>query len=215
MQIETDLLYIIVGKIVVLLVFLLFITAILGLALVVYFFKTNRSIFPRFALFSIALFESVMKALLRLAKMDDCIVDEMGIALRNRISHRKFKDTPKNKRLIFLPQCLRSINCPAKLGPDGIACVNCGQCEIGRAKKTAENLGYKVHIVPGSSFIRRIVQKHKDCAIFGVGCAAEVKAGLEMCEKLNLCGVGLALEKAGCVSTILDWDKFYDLIETE
>jgi len=28
-----------------------------------------------------------------------------------------------------------------------------------------------------------------------------------MCEKLNLFGVGLVLEKAGCVSTVLNWDN--------
>jgi hypothetical protein len=70
-----------------------------------------------------------------------------------------------------------------------------------------------VFIVPGSSFVKRLVRKHKPTAILGVGCMAEVKAGLEMCEKLNLCGVGIVLQKAGCFSTILDWDKFYEFID--
>ncbi len=44
---------------------------------------------------------------------------------------------------------------------------------------------------------------------------AEIKSGLEMCEKIQLFGVGIILEKAGCVSTVLDWDKFYEFIENE
>ena len=92
-------------------------------------------------------------------------------------------------------------------------CINCGNCEIGKAKKSAEGIGYKVFIVPGSSFIKRIVRKHKPTAILGVGCMTEIKSGLEMCEKLNLQGVGLVLAKAGCVSTILNWDNFYEFIE--
>jgi hypothetical protein len=146
--------------------------------------------------------------------MDDSIVDDVGIALKNKISMRKFRNTPINKRLIFFPQCLRAVNCPSKLSPEGMQCINCGNCEVGQAKTTAEELGYKVFIVPGSSFIRRLVRKHKPSAILGVGCITEIKAGLEMCEKLNLYGEGLVLEKAGCVSTVLDWDKFYEFIET-
>jgi hypothetical protein len=136
----------------------------------------------------------------------------VGISLKNKISLRKFKETPVNKRMIFFPQCLRAVTCPSKLSPEGMQCTNCG-CDVGNAKKSAEALGYKVFIVPGSSFIKRLVRKHKPSAILGVGCMTEVKAGLEMCERLNLYGVGLVLEKAGCVSTVLDWDKFYEFIE--
>jgi len=57
--------------------------------------------------------------------------------------------------------------------------------------KKCESIGYKVFIVPGSSFIKRLVRNYKPNAILGVGCITEIKAGLEMCEKLNLFGVGL------------------------
>ncbi|NJD54354.1 MAG: DUF116 domain-containing protein [Candidatus Methanoperedens sp.] len=165
-------------------------------------------------LFSITLLENLVKALFRLIKMDDSIVDDVGIELKNKISLRKFRNTPVNKRLIFFPQCLRATTCPSKLSPEGMQCENCGACEIGQAKKSAEMLGYKVFIVPGSSFIRRLVRKHKPEAILGIGCMTEIKAGLEMCEKIDLFGVGIVLEKAGCVSTVLDWDKFYEFIQS-
>ena len=214
MSFELEPLFTIIGEAVVYFVLFLLIIAILGSLLIGYSFKTEKFIFPGFMLFSITLLENLVKALFRLIKMDDSIVDDVGIALKNKISLRNFRETPVNKRLIFFPQCLRAATCPSKLSPEGMQCINCGSCDIGAAKKSAEELGYKVFIVPGSSFIRRLVRKHRPSAILGVGCMTEIKAGLEMCEKLNLYGVGLVLEKAGCVSTVLDWDEFYEFIET-
>ena len=213
MAFETDAIFSIIGVFVVYAVIILLVIAILGSLLVAYSFRTERFIFPNFMLFSIMILESLVKALFRLVGADDGIVDDVGIALRNRVSLKKFRDTPVDKRMIFLPQCLRAIDCPSKLSPEGMKCINCGSCEIGKARKCAEALGYRVFIVPGSSFIRRLVRKHKPRAILGVGCMTEVKAGLEMCQKLNLYGVGLILDRAGCVSTLLNWDDFYDFIE--
>jgi hypothetical protein len=213
MQFEIESLFIIIGQAVVYITLFLFIIAVLGSLLIVYSFKTERFIFPGFMLFSISFLENLVKALFRLVKLDDSIVDDVGIALKNKISLKKFRYMPVNKRMIFFPQCLRAPTCPSKLSPEGMQCIGCGRCEVGTAKKSAEQIGYMVFIVPGSSFVKRLVRKHKPTAILGVGCMAEVKAGLEMCEKLNLCGVGLVLQKAGCVSTVLDWDKFYEFIE--
>jgi hypothetical protein len=214
MTIEIESLFTIIGEAVVYIIFFLLLVAILGSILIVYSFKTEKFIFPGFMLFAISLLENLVKALFRLFKMEDSIVDDVGIALKNKISLRNFRNTPVSKRLIFFPQCLRAVDCPSKLSDEGMQCINCGKCEVGKAKKTAQELGYMVFIVPGSSFIRRLVRKHKPSAILGVGCITEIKAGLEMCEKLDLYGEGLVLEKAGCVSTVLDWDKFYEFIET-
>lgn len=213
MAFETDLIFAIIGESVVYSVIILLIIAILGSLLVAYSFKTERFIFPNFMLFSITILENLVKALFRLVGADDGIVDDVSIALQNKISFKKFRNTPVDKRMIFLPQCLRAIDCPSKLSPEGMKCINCGSCEIGNARKYAEAFGYRVFIVPGSSFIKRLVRKHKPTAILGVGCMTEVKAGLEMCQKLNLYGVGLILDRAGCVSTLLNWDDFYEFIE--
>ena len=215
MAIEIDSLFILIGKTVIFGAIALLIFAVLGSVLIAYSFKTERFIFPNFMLFSITVLETIVKAMFRLVGVDDSIVDDVGITLKNKISLRKFRETPVNKRLIFLPQCLRAVDCPSKLSPEGMKCINCGHCEVGHAIKSAESIGYKVFIVPGSSFIKRLVRKHKPNAILGVGCITEIKAGLEMCEKLNLFGVGLVLDRAGCVSTVLNWDNFYEFIEID
>lgn len=213
MQLEISSVFQIIGEIVVYAAIFLFMIAVLVSLLIAYSFKTERFIFPSFMLFSISILENFVKALFRLFRMDDSIVDNVGITLKNKVSLKKFKATPNDKRMIFFPQCLRALDCPSKLGSEGIQCVNCGNCQIGMAKKCAETKGYKVFIVPGSSFIKRLVRKHKPRAILGVGCMTEIKGGLEMCEKMDLFGVGITLEKAGCVATVLDWDRFYEFIE--
>ncbi len=215
MAIELDPVFTLIGELVVFIAIFLLILAVLGSLLIAYSFRTERFFFPNFMLFSITVLETLVKALFRLVGVDDVIVDDVGVALKNRISMRKFSETPTDRRMIFLPQCLRATDCPSELGQDGMKCINCGHCEIGNAKKSAEQMGYKVFVVPGSSFIKRLVRKHKPDAILGVGCMTEVKAGLEMCEKLNLYGVGLVLDKAGCVSTVLNWDNFYEFIEPD
>ena len=137
---------------------------------------------------------------------------ELYVKEKNAVSKSTFAKTSFDKRLLFLPQCLRSTECPAKLTPDGIVCVNCGRCEIGKAKEYAEGLGYSFFIVPGSSFIKRIIGKHLPRGIIGVGCQLEVKEGLDLCNSYGIPAIGIPLSTSGCVSTTLDWNLFYRTI---
>ena len=111
-----------------------------------------------------------------------------------------------------MPQCVRSTECPAKLTPEGIKCVNCGRCKVGEAKKYAESLGYRFFIVPGSSFIKRIIKKYRPRAIVGVGCHMEIKEGLDLCHRHGIPARGVPLSTAGCVATTLDWEQFCEAI---
>jgi len=111
MEIEIDTLFLLVGKAVVFGAVALLVLAVMGSLLIAYSFKTERFIFPNFMLFSITVLDATVKALFRLVGVDDAIVDDVGIALKNKISLKKFRDTPINKRLIFLPQCLRAAEC--------------------------------------------------------------------------------------------------------
>ena len=75
------------------------------------------------------------------------------------------------ENLIFLPHCLRSQDCKARLDANGYNCINCGKCEIGGFKKQAEEAGYHVFIVPGASMVKKIVKEHGSAEmIIGVAC---------------------------------------------
>lgn len=207
-----DQLYFLVGRIVIAGTAALLLLAFLVAVLILYSFKTRRFFAARLMLIGLSMVENLVKALFWLTRADDSIVDDVGVSLRNYINHDKFYRTPIASRFIFMPQCVRSIECPAKLTPEGIKCVDCGRCDVGAAKKFSEGMGYRFFIVPGSSFIKRIIRKYRPKAIIGVGCQMEIKEGLVLCHSQDIPAIGVPLSKAGCVSTTLDWDAFYEVI---
>ena len=127
------------------------------------------------------------------------------------MNKKAFEEIPVSERAIFLPQCLRSSRCPAHLTPEGLKCRSCGECSIGYWRKILEDMGYRLFIVPGSSFIKRMVKKYRPRAIIGIGCLSEVKEGLEMSDKLGLVGMGVVSLKEGCVETLVDWDDVMEV----
>lgn len=207
-----DSLFYFVGEAVILLGILVLIFSAISAALIIYSFKTGRFFLARFMLILGTVLESVVKSIFHLFKADDSIVDQVGVQLRNYVNAQKFVTVPKEDRAIFMPQCLRAIKCPAKLTPEGLKCVNCGKCRVGEAKEFAEGLGYKFFIAPGSSVIKRMIQKYHPKAIVGVGCTMEIKEGIDLCYSYDISAIGVPLLKAGCVCTTLDWDNFYEII---
>jgi uncharacterized protein len=207
-----DQIFYLIGEAVVALIIIALVSSVIGAILILYSFKTGHFFAARFMLISISLLESIIKAIFWFARADDGLVDDVGVRLMNYICKKKFQKTPKDARFIFMPQCVRSAECPAKLTPEGIKCVDCGRCGVSQAKKAAEEMGYKFFLVPGSSFIKRIIKKYRPRAIVGVGCQMEIKEGLALCHSYDIPAIGIPLSQAGCVSTTLDWAKFYETI---
>jgi hypothetical protein len=200
------------GKAVFVLAAAVLISAVLGAALIAYSFKTGHFFMARIMLIFVCFLENMIKSIFRTLRADDAIVDDVGILLRNYINAEKFEAVPMDERAIFLPQCLRSVDCPAKLTPEGLRCVNCGRCEVGPAKVFAEGLGYRFFVAPGSSVIKRMIKKYRPRAIVGVGCNMEIKEGVDLCHGHDIPAIGVPLLTNGCVSTTLEWDRFYDVI---
>ncbi|HEY3422306.1 MAG TPA: DUF116 domain-containing protein [Methanocellaceae archaeon] len=188
---------------------------IIVLLLLAYSFKTGNFLLPNLMVFSIVFFEGPIKAVLRLFGVDDTRVDKLSINITNRAMWAAFRKTPFNRRAIFVPQCLRSVDCPARLSPEGIICKDCGRCEISAAKKESQNLGYMFFIVPGSSFIVRMIRKYRPEAIVGVGCLCEVKEGLDLMHKYKIVSIGAVLDRSGCVATEMNWKKLYEIMRAE
>ncbi len=195
-------LFYLIGQAVVFLAAAVLLISVLIALLILYSFKTGNFFAARYMLLGIMLLEDVIKSLFWVARADDSMVDDVGVRLRNYINTKKFLETPYEKRFIFMPQCLRSVQCPAKLTPEGIMCIDCGRCGIGEAKKYAESLGYRFYVVPGSSFIKRIIKKGRPGAIVGVGCS----------HSHGIPARGVPLSTSGCVATSIDWEAFYEAI---
>ena len=138
---------------------------------------------------------------------------QLYVKTKNSASREKFASTPYNERILLLPQCLRSRECPAELGEYGYECQECGKCNLKKIIHLTKKLGYKgTFILPGGSIAKKILLEIKPKASLGVACFKELVLGSFLCEKLGVIGQGVALLRDGCVNTIADWKSLNDTL---
>lgn len=202
----------IIGEITVLL-FIAAVVAAIILAFIAYWSIRHGTLhFPRLMKSGMVMLEGLLKAFCRLLGLDDAEIASFFIQIHNAMNVREYEQVPIERRAVFLPQCLRSAQCPANLTPEGLWCKNCGRCPVGEAVETMCRAGCRVFIVPGSTVIKRMVRKYSPQAIIGVGCLAEVKEGLEMTDRVGLVGMGVVTLRDGCVETAVDWHEVFDMV---
>ncbi|MDD1672368.1 MAG: DUF116 domain-containing protein [Methanomicrobiales archaeon] len=202
---------IIVGEVTIIVIMGLILLAFFLVAVALYSIKTGKFVFPRLLSSGFIMLEGLIKVICGLFGLDDRELVTFFIKVHNLMNTRSFEEIPVSKRALFLPQCLRSSHCPAALTPEGLKCKNCGQCTVGESLEQLEKIGYRVFIVPGSSFIQRMVKKYRPAGIIGVGCIIEVKEGLEMCDRVGVCGMGVVTLKDGCVETLVNWQDVFEV----
>ncbi len=203
--------YDIIGKIsiavVILAVGLIFMTLILGYILV----NKNRFLFPKVLLFTVDTFYLQLKRVAQLFGMSPNIVDQIGIEVRNHLNNKKFMKIKGQDRILVVPQCLRSVKCPARLDSSvGVACRDCGLCVIKELKAEADRLGYGFYIVPGGSFVERIVKRIRPKAALGVACYKDLSIGMHELSRAECLVVGVPLIKDGCVETNVNTKQLID-----
>ena len=200
-----------VGKLTIVFIFANMLLAFVLVIISLYSIKKGRLYLPEFLGAGLVFVEGTMRSIFRLLGLEDREMLSFFIKLHNTLNRNAFEKVPVSERAVFLPQCLRSSNCPAHLTPEGLRCQSCGQCTIGQAHKMLERLGYRIFIVPGSSFIKRMVKKYSPKAIIGIGCLTEVKEGIDMADKMGLAAMGVVTAKEGCVETLVNWADVYEV----
>lgn len=196
--------------ILILIAILLVIACLLGLIVI----KKKVAIFPKLIIFLTDVFYSPLKRLFKLLKFDENLVDIIGIEVRNGINKEKFKEIPPEETLIFLPHCLRHRDCEAVLQEQGLVCTDCKKCSIGVIKRKSEPLGYKLYIVPGSSFVKKIVRENKKFkAVIGVACHEDLSQTMTLLS--DFCPQGVLLSRTGCFETKVDVKTMLDLINSK
>jgi len=181
------------------------------MAIIIVSAKRGRFYLPRLIKPGFSVAGSLVRILCRLVGMDDDDLTMFLINMRNKMNREEFARTPVGERAIFLPQCLRSSKCPSRLGPEGLECMHCRRCGISAATDHLEKMGYRVFIMPGSTFVKRIVKKYRPKAVLGVGCLMEVREGLELADKLGVPALGLVMLRDGCVETDVNWDELMEM----
>ena len=205
--------YTFLGQLVVFLVVLIAILFIITLVFGLFIARRNKIKFPRFVLFVVDLLYSPFKTIARVLKLDEHLIDDIAIKVRDDVNKEKFREIPAEKTLIFLPHCLRHKDCPATLQKEGLNCTECGLCSIGVIKKKAEPMGYKLYIVPGSSFVKKIVMENKFQSVLGVACHEDLNQMMMLLS--DFYPQGVLLEKTGCFETKVNVKKVFEKIDSK
>lgn len=205
--------YTFLGELVVFIAILILILFLAVLIFGVLFARRSEIKYPRFLLFILDLLYSPFKAIANLLKLDEHLIDDISIKVRDDINREKFRKIPADKTLIFLPHCLRHRDCPATLQKEGLNCTECGLCSIGVIKKKSEPLGYKLYIVPGGSFVKKIVMENKFKAVIGVACHEDLSQMMMLLS--DFCPQGVLLEKTGCFETKVNVKKVFEKIDSK
>jgi len=177
---------------------LLSVTLILGKLLI----KEDKLVFPRLLLFTIDMFYGLFKKFSENVGVDAKIVDQIGVEVRNKVNEKFFKKIEPQEKILVLPHCLRDADCEAKLEASGLVCKDCNRCVIGVLKSKAEDKGFKVFIIPGSTFLKKILEKNNFKAVLGVACYQDLNLAMMKLSKFSCQGVPLL--KDGCINTKVD-----------
>ncbi|MFC1454990.1 DUF116 domain-containing protein [Candidatus Undinarchaeota archaeon] len=202
-----------IGRGVVLILAIILVLIIFALMMVLWMQKRNKLFFPKSILWLIYTLYIPVIFIGKSIGIDQDTIDTLCTEIRNKVDQPGFKKTKYKDRALFLPQCMRAPKCPATLTKNGIVCKHCGLCSIDPIKKKAEKLGYKVFVVPGGSFVERIIKRLKPHGIFGVACPKEVQMAEMSIHKKGLFFHAVPLSKAGCVNTEVDEDRVLDELE--
>ncbi|MDL2247084.1 DUF116 domain-containing protein, partial [Methanobrevibacter sp. OttesenSCG-928-K11] len=197
-----DSLYQLLGQSLVAVVLILVFLFILALALGKVLIKKDILIFPQLIIFVLDVFYSPLKRIAKALKFDESLIDHIGVEVRNNVNRQKFLKIPPEKKLIFLPHCLRHRECEAILKETGLVCTSCGKCSIGVIMDKATPMGYKLFIVPGSSFVKKIARENKFKSVVGIACYEDLNQIMMSLSEFHPQGV--VLSRTGCYETKVD-----------
>jgi len=145
-----------------------------SLALLTYYRRTGRVLWPRFSVFLCGLLYSPLSVLLRLFGKPTQVLDLLLIDAANAVMADAFAHAGP-ERLLVMPQCLRSGQCKATLDQAlGYQCKRCGKCPLGELSKLAEAEGFRFFIVPGDRYAKRLIRDFAADAAIGVACPCEL-----------------------------------------
>jgi geranylgeranyl pyrophosphate synthase len=137
------------------------------------------------------------------------------VVLASAFWHEQVAGVPPHRRLLLLPHCLRDADeCPAAYSELGLACQDCGRCELKELRALGESMGYRVMIAEGSPVVMQLILTGQADAIVGVACLDALEKTLD---KVLLAGIpclAAPLLKSGCRDTEADEAWVREMIAT-
>ena len=138
------------------------------------------------------------------------------VAVSNAFWRPQFEATRFDRRLLFLPCCLRdSANCQGKLDADGLECVNCCDCAVSQLKTAAKELGYRVIVAEGTPAVVTQLSEFDLNAISGVACLDSLDKAFDKATEIGVPCIALPLLKDGCTDTEVDTRHILSVLRSE
>jgi hypothetical protein len=200
-----------IGQILLILIAVWIVFVLVIILLTVISVRRKTLYFPLLLRPALTLTEGTVRTGCQLLGVDPSQLIAFLIRIDNDLNTTAFARVPVGSRAVFFPQCLRSAQCPARLTPDGLKCISCGRCDLGDVIPPLEEAGYMTFVIPGSTFIKRMIKKHHPKAMIGVGCLAEVKEGLELGRRISMITLGVVTRTDGCVETRMDPEELLEV----
>ena len=137
------------------------------------------------------------------------------VLIGSRLWKHRVAAVPFSQRLLLLPHCLRHAEkCPATHDAEGLRCQQCGACELGHLKATAETLGYRVLIAEGSPVVMQWILSGRVSAILGVGCLRSLEKAFEKLQLAGIPALAVPLHTSTCKDSTTDVDWVFEMIQT-
>jgi geranylgeranyl pyrophosphate synthase len=133
------------------------------------------------------------------------VLDFVTVLVSNAAWRETVAGLPYDRRLLLLPQCLRSsTHCQAEHDNFGLLCDECGSCSLGTAQREAEELGYVVLIAEGTTVVTRLLEQGKVDAVIGVSCLDGLEKSFPHMSNEAIPGLAIPLLRDGCRDTEVD-----------
>ncbi|MDR1511716.1 MAG: DUF116 domain-containing protein [Endomicrobium sp.] len=125
---------------------------------------------------------------------------------QNKIQEGRFASVSFNKRLVFVPHCMRNtLICTAKEKGSYYICSGCSGCKISKINELVKKLNYKaLYVLKGGRTIEKIIKEQKPKAIVGVACFSEGYQAFKILKDKNVAVQFVPLKKDGCTNTDID-----------
>jgi len=123
----------------------------------------------------------------------------------NELWRPYFEATPYNRRLLLLPQCLKSSrSCRAITDELGLICAGCNSCSLNSFIEEAETLGYSTLVAEGTTSAIGLVEEGAVDAILGVSCLATLQKSFKQVASSAIPSLAIPLLNDGCKDTTVD-----------
>ncbi len=123
--------------------------------------------------------------------------------------------TPFHRRLLLLPQCLKSDGfCKGSFDELGLLCAGCKGCIISDVLSEVEDLGYTTLVAEGTTVAIGLVEEGSIDAVIGVSCMPVLQRSFDQVSKAAVPVIGLPLMYDGCSNTNVDNQWLLDELRT-